>query len=637
MLDLQLIGPFRLAGPDGEIRLTARKQIALLAFLATTAPRRQPRDRLIALFWGGQNEPQARQSLRQAVSKLRGRVGADVIVSADGAYGVAPDRMRCDLWRLQDSVRAPDPDLSDLPYGEFLEGLSLQDDAADRWLDEERQRARDMIADRLRDVGAEHAAAGQFDAAANIAEKALGADALRDDLQRLYMRALAASGRRAEALRAYDRFRRGMAAELESEPDLETRKLADDIRLGRPLDHDAASHPEVAGGRQPPMLAVLPFRPIDDDDEALANAGRKLAAAVIMELSSNPVFRVIDQASAFSDTLARANPVEAGALLGADLVATGIVRRVSTGGVRIGLALHQAGRSDPIWTDRFDGDGRAAAGLMENLLSRLCAAIGVRIERSMIEAAHTRHGRDGGAMEHFLRGLDAHHKHRANEFHAARAHFQAALAADPEFGRASAALAVTYIREWFWDSARTDLLDLAEQCARTALGLSPHDAWTQSVWGVVALYRRRHHDAELSFKRALELAPFDAYVVSRAALGKLYAGDFAEAESLFRQSIELDPLNGERQHGMLGHTLFHLGRYEDAIEALQNIDEPLVWELAWLAAAFAMNGDVEMAADAAEKCRSGSEGRYWVEMRPFKRDADLRRLQKGLSAAGLSP
>lgn len=281
------------------------------------------------------------------------------------------------------------------------------------------------------------------------------------------------------------------------------------------------------------------------------------------------------------------------------------------------------------------GDSNA---LFESLLTRLCAAIGTGVERQLLDATRAYLSQNQTAMDHFLEGLELHHIHGSGGFLEARRHFEIALEQDAEFGRAEAALAITFVREWFWESSRWDLLDTAEKHARTAIGLAPHDAWAQTVWGVVALYKRRHTDAKASFYRAMELAPHDAYVVSRAAVGKLYAGDFEAAIDLFQRSIKLDPLHADRQRGMLGHALFHAGRTDDAIAALEAIEEPLAWELAWLACCYAVKGDTKSAKTTADRYRTSirtSTVQYNANTRPFKHDADLQRLEAAMQRAGI--
>src|SRR4051812_40925676 len=79
--NLSLLGRFVLTGPDGAVGLPNKKLAALLAYLGCTAPAPQPRERLWTLLWGSHFDAQARQSLRQALFKLRQILGPDAIES----------------------------------------------------------------------------------------------------------------------------------------------------------------------------------------------------------------------------------------------------------------------------------------------------------------------------------------------------------------------------------------------------------------------------------------------------------------------------------------------------------------------------------------------------------------------------
>ena len=71
-LQLRLFGRFAVTAGDGAtVAVTGKKNQALLAYLAANADRAQPRERLAGLLWGDRFDDQARQSLRQAISKLR--------------------------------------------------------------------------------------------------------------------------------------------------------------------------------------------------------------------------------------------------------------------------------------------------------------------------------------------------------------------------------------------------------------------------------------------------------------------------------------------------------------------------------------------------------------------------------------
>lgn len=406
---------------------------------------------------------------------------------------------------------------------------------------------------------------------------------------------------------------------------------------------NARSHPggeprtENKGKSKLPLLAILPFRAIDEDDATTRAIGRRLASSISMELASSPLFCIINQASSFSSRVANMSPMETAEFLGARLIVSGSIRGLPGGGYRIAPTLHEAGHPAPIWNELFTSTDGNTNTLFESLLTRLCAAIGTGVERQLLDAAKARRSQNQSAMDRFLEGLELHHLHGSGDFQLARQHFEAALDEDPTFARARAALAITFVREWFWDSDRLGLLDTAERHAQTAVALAPQDPWGQTVWGVVALYNRRHAEAASRFDKAMEGAPYDSYVVSRAALGKFYSGDFDAAIELFQRAIRLDPLHADRQRGMLGHAYFHTGQHDLAITNLKAIEEPLAWELVWLACCQAILGDAEHYATV-ERYRASvqtSSVRYEARARPFEKDADMRRLEVAMQNAAV--
>ena len=84
---LCLLGGFDFAGDAAAVPAFSRKARALVAYLALQSGHSQSREKLAALLWGGNTEPQARMNLRQALSAIR-----KAMHSTDG--GTIPDRRR---------------------------------------------------------------------------------------------------------------------------------------------------------------------------------------------------------------------------------------------------------------------------------------------------------------------------------------------------------------------------------------------------------------------------------------------------------------------------------------------------------------------------------------------------------------
>ena len=75
--ELKLLGVFELRLSDGEaVELPGQKDRALLAILALAQGAPQSRDRLAGLLWSDRGDPQARDSLKHALTRVRQSLGA---------------------------------------------------------------------------------------------------------------------------------------------------------------------------------------------------------------------------------------------------------------------------------------------------------------------------------------------------------------------------------------------------------------------------------------------------------------------------------------------------------------------------------------------------------------------------------
>lgn len=84
-LYLYTLGALRLTGPEGDALPGRRKELALLAYLARSAPRPLRREQLATLLWGNRGEARARHSLRQALLTLRKALGSRLEVDNETA------------------------------------------------------------------------------------------------------------------------------------------------------------------------------------------------------------------------------------------------------------------------------------------------------------------------------------------------------------------------------------------------------------------------------------------------------------------------------------------------------------------------------------------------------------------------
>ena len=111
---VRLLGKFAVTTSEREpVAIAAKKHKALLAYLCVNAGKAQTRERLADLLWGSSFEEQARQSLRQAITKLRNSLGDEtknlLRVDADTLM-VNADAVHVDVLQFEElsANNAPD-------------------------------------------------------------------------------------------------------------------------------------------------------------------------------------------------------------------------------------------------------------------------------------------------------------------------------------------------------------------------------------------------------------------------------------------------------------------------------------------------------------------------------------------------
>ena len=276
---LSLLGRFELTGRDGPVDLPSKKLAGLLAYLACTAPQPQPREKLATLLWGSHFDTQARQNLRQALFRLRRVLGQDVLHSDEEEVSLAPGGgIACDVARLEALIREGSRNslaaAADLYKGPLLADLSVTEAAWAEWVAGEQRRLEGLALDAMIRLGELEHKSGRHDLALAAASRAISISNLREDAHRVAIRALAAAGRRADALKHYEDLAKHLKSELDVEPDALTKALALELRkspsTAAPLAEPVALPGEVAD--LPPLpdrpsIAVLPFANMSGDPE----------------------------------------------------------------------------------------------------------------------------------------------------------------------------------------------------------------------------------------------------------------------------------------------------------------------------------------------------------------------------------
>jgi DNA-binding SARP family transcriptional activator len=190
--------------------LAQPKRAALLAYLALAEPRGfHRRDKLKALFWPESDAEHARGSLNKAVHFLRGSLGEEAVVNRGVAeLGLDWEQVWCGCRAFSTAVSEENWEQAlELYRGELLEGFHLSGcPKFQGWLDEERERYRELAAKAAWSRSHQYLEAGEPGDAEQMAQRALGLLYTDESEVRRFITALAHVGDRAAAVRFYGKF-----------------------------------------------------------------------------------------------------------------------------------------------------------------------------------------------------------------------------------------------------------------------------------------------------------------------------------------------------------------------------------------------------------------------------------------------
>src|SRR5690606_11630139 len=144
------LGRIALVAPDGREEETLgkrRRKLALLAMVALTT-RPLPRDLLVEIFWGDQDEARARHSLSDTLSHLRRVLGRDALSTRSADVALSEDApLLIDSREFESAVAVQDfASAVDRYGGPFLDGLYVEGSQRwDQWVSRERVRLEELF------------------------------------------------------------------------------------------------------------------------------------------------------------------------------------------------------------------------------------------------------------------------------------------------------------------------------------------------------------------------------------------------------------------------------------------------------------------------------------------------------------
>ena len=390
-----------------------------------------------------------------------------------------------------------------------------------------------------------------------------------------------------------------------------------------PLQGDAstaASAQSDVDGRV--MLAVMPFENLSGDPshDYLSDGMTEELLTVLGRLRPDRL-GVIARITAMTYKGTAKSIAEIGRELGVAYVLEGSVRGTSDH-TRITAQLIAVADQTHLWADTYDAEMTDLLAVEAEIARRIAHALALKLLIDDPLATSSLATSVPAAYDHYLRG-----RHQWNRFTtdgnvSAIAELKRAIALDPTYAQAHAALADAYNLHAFddhtgdghtrdGDSSPTVWFTRARRSAEHALALDPDLAEAHNSLAFAVLYGEYNPaTADPIFRRARELAPNYAmsYHWHAGALAAL--GRHNEAIAAVQQALELDPLSLSVKSDLGWYYLF-AGRWGDAVRECQatlEMSPGYGWAMTCLIEAEIQAGNLEQAARHAQRQLRASEG-----------------------------
>jgi TolB-like protein/Flp pilus assembly protein TadD len=360
-------------------------------------------------------------------------------------------------------------------------------------------------------------------------------------------------------------------------------------------------------------IVVLPFANLGNDPEQQYFADG-ITEDLTTDLSRISDMVVISRNTAFTYQGKRIDTKKVGRDLGVRYVLEGSVRR-SGNQIRVNAQLIDAQTDAHLWAERFDGDMADLFALQSEVTSRIATAL--NLELLSAEAARPSERPD--VLDYILRARAAWNRPNSRERHAEVIRlYEQALALDPQSVEAQAGLAGNLagrIMDSLSDTMAADIVR-AESLVRQAAAAAPRNPDVHWAKGQVLRAQRRFAEAIPEYEAVLAANPNAVRALFTLGICKRFTGLIDETIPLIERAMRLSPR--EPRVGVWCHQIgiTHLlqSRTGEAINWFERArnDSPASPDIrAWLAAAYALNGETDRAAGELAEARTLSgDDRY---------------------------
>jgi adenylate cyclase len=387
-----------------------------------------------------------------------------------------------------------------------------------------------------------------------------------------------------------------------------------------------------------PAIAILPFAS-QDNDPARDYFADGLTQDIINALGRFSELTVMSWNAAFPYKSKAASPGEIARNLAVRYQVEGSVLRTADR-VRVTAQLVDAdGRV--LWSARFDEALADLFALQDKITIQIAGALAIRVTEIEQRRVFAKPTESLEAYEYVLRARPALQRPARADLVKARVLLRRAIALDPNYAAAYAALAETYhvAAVMGWAESPADTLSRAEELANKALSINDSEVRARIILGRVHIFHQRYEQAKAEMDRAIAINPNDALGLAGRGNLLLWLGETDAAIEVLELARRIDPELNAVDRNALSLAYYLKGRYAAAIEeAKLNLRRTTGANFSRivLAAAYAEHSQADDAARVVAEVRRLDPTFDPREFgSKFLRPADLEHLRDGLRKAGL--
>jgi DNA-binding SARP family transcriptional activator len=295
------------------------RRLALFALAASSRSIGLSRDKLIAYFWPEEERDRARHFLADSLFTIRKSLGRDLIIASGADIRLNPELICTDLWKFEDACSGRDFESAAALYrGPFLDGFYVSDAPEfERWADTERIRLGKQYGSCLERCAEQLENAGDYGAAADWWTRLSLHEPYSSRITVRTMLALEKAGDAVAAVQHAARYERLVRIDLDLPPDPGVARLAEQLRSRTA----AESHAKQLV--LPPRSQSSPTRDVKPVDTVTSVATRVLPQESFDRQQRTLSHRMIAAALLIIPLLTLAVGVRANSRISDDSVGTG--------------------------------------------------------------------------------------------------------------------------------------------------------------------------------------------------------------------------------------------------------------------------------------------------------------------------